>query len=43
MMKEVNVMNRILLVAVSIAITAMIVGMVITKCGCALLIKDVLF
>ncbi|MGA9154634.1 MAG: hypothetical protein WBZ36_28970 [Candidatus Nitrosopolaris sp.] len=33
-------MNRMLLVAVSIAITAMIVGIVLTKCGCALPAAD---
>jgi hypothetical protein len=36
MMKEVNAMNRMLIVAVSIAITAMILGIAVTRCGCTL-------
>jgi hypothetical protein len=36
MMREVNAMNRMFLVAVSIAITAIIVGIAITGCGCTL-------
>jgi hypothetical protein len=39
-MRKVNAMNRILLVAVSIAITAIIVGMAITGCGCTLPAAD---
>jgi hypothetical protein len=40
MMKEMNAMNRMLVVAVSIAITAMIVGIAITQCGCTLPAAD---
>jgi hypothetical protein len=40
MMKEENGMNRMLLVEVSIAITAMMVGIAITQCGYALPAAD---